>query len=286
MLYIELDKLSCMKPLYIVTGVRPFTASEMLDIIHQIAKGMWFLHKQGYVHGELKCSNILVKESADGSFIDVKIADFRCSRQLGTKSTAKNTMTHRPRWSPPEALPNDTEAIVKGETSDSLLQKGDVYSFGMTCYEIITGNLPFQNVFGSQLMDKIRNGVRPDDLPDNVGAELIGIMKKCWDHVPENRPDFETICQFLGGSSLEATTKTINSSTNSEPTMWVFSIVQRAINCLWSLQGRARAGPIDEGMREGEPSPQIRTCVSTFLLNIIKQGPCRRACELKMVTNG
>lgn len=243
-----------MEPLYIVTGMRPFTASEMVDIIHQIARGMLFLHKQGYVHGELKCSNILVNESDDGNFIDVKIADFRCSRQLGKKSTTKNTMTHRPRWSAPEALFDYTKANIQGEPSDLLLQKGDVYSFGMTCYEIITGNLPFQNVFGSELVEKIRNGVRPDDLPNNVGTELIGIVKKCWDNVPENRPDFETICHFLRRSSLEDTAKTLNLSTKLEARMRVFPIVQRAIKSLWSLQGQAREDPMDKGMKEGELS--------------------------------
>lgn len=101
-------------------GVGPFMRSEVISIITQIAKGMYYLHRQGYIHGELKCSNVLVKESSH--YLDVKISDFRCSRELKKPSSGERIKSHRPRWTAPEALPN---ALPAQDETDSLLQKGD-----------------------------------------------------------------------------------------------------------------------------------------------------------------
>ena len=173
---------------------RPFSFHETIDIIHQIAKGVLFLHKKGYVHGELKCSNIFIKES-DGVF-DVKIANFHCFRHLGKKSTTENTVSHQPAGSAPEATSDYN--INNGEPTDFLLQKGDVYSFGMTCYEIMTGILPITDVSGRELVENIKRGFRPEDVRKDTRDTLVAIVKKCWDPIPANRPDFDTICHFLG----------------------------------------------------------------------------------------
>lgn len=173
---------------------RPFTYTQALDIITQIAKGMYYLHRQKYIHGELKCSNVLVKESGD--HIDVKIADFHCARQLGearSSSASKPTMANaRPRWTAPEAIPRYAE----DEPSELLLQKGDVYSFGLTCYEVLSGKLPFENVRGIELVKRITQGIRPE-LPGELNEALKGLITSCWHPQHASRPTFEEICHVL-----------------------------------------------------------------------------------------
>lgn len=173
---------------------RPFTYTQALDIITQIAKGMYYLHRQKYIHGELKCSNVLVKESGD--HIDVKITDFHCARQLGearSASASRPTMANpRPRWTAPEAIP----CYVEDEPSELLLQKGDVYSFGLTCYEVLSGKLPFENVRGDELVKRIKSGNRPE-LPGELNEALKGLVTSCWHPQHESRPTFEEICHVL-----------------------------------------------------------------------------------------
>ena len=67
-------------------------------------------------------------------------------------------------------------------------KESDIYSFGMIMWEFTTGKKPFHDKpHDHYLMMNILNGIRPqitEDTPEFY-AEL---MKKCWDHSPENRP--------------------------------------------------------------------------------------------------
>src|SRR6266542_3391779 len=70
-------------------------------------------------------------------------------------------------------------------------KESDIYSFGMIMWEFTTGKKPFHDrPHDHYLMLDILKGERPritDDTPEFY-AEL---MKRCWDHDPENRPTAE-----------------------------------------------------------------------------------------------
>src|SRR5438105_2087430 len=72
-------------------------------------------------------------------------------------------------------------------------KESDIYSFGMIMWEFTTGKKPFHDrSHNHYLITDILKGERPqitDDTPEFY-AEL---MKKCWDHNPENRPTAEEI---------------------------------------------------------------------------------------------
>src|SRR2546421_6946229 len=76
-------------------------------------------------------------------------------------------------------------------------KESDVYSFGMIMWEFTTGKKPFHDrPYDQYLMLDILNGIRPqvtDDTPEFY-AEL---MKKCWDHSPENRPTAQEIWDYF-----------------------------------------------------------------------------------------
>ena len=83
----------------------------------------------------------------------------------------------------------------------------DIYSFGMIMWEFTTGKKPFHDRSHNHfLITDILKGERPqitDDTPEFY-AEL---MKRCWDHNPENRPTAREIndclCEYLSDMTEE-----------------------------------------------------------------------------------
>jgi serine/threonine protein kinase len=71
----------------------------------------------------------------------------------------------------------------------------DIYSFGMICYEVLTGKVPFE---GHQIndYDLVLDGGRPE-LPDHVPEFLKNIILRCWHADPNSRPRWTDIIQAL-----------------------------------------------------------------------------------------
>jgi serine/threonine protein kinase len=74
--------------------------------------------------------------------------------------------------------------------------KVDVYSFGMVCFEILTGDTPYQNNGPEEMRRMILAGERPP-LPSHCPSDLQELIKLCWDLEPSARPSFAEICEDL-----------------------------------------------------------------------------------------
>ena len=72
-------------------------------------------------------------------------------------------------------------------------KESDIYSFGMLMWEHTTGKKPFHDRPHDQyLMLDILKGERPQ-ITDDTPKFYAELMKKCWDHNPENRPTAKEI---------------------------------------------------------------------------------------------
>jgi serine/threonine protein kinase len=69
--------------------------------------------------------------------------------------------------------------------------KADVYSFGMVCYEILTGHHPFQGHPRSNY-DLVLSGQRPE-LPPFVNEGMSSLLRMCWLPDPLQRPEWDQI---------------------------------------------------------------------------------------------
>jgi serine/threonine protein kinase len=76
--------------------------------------------------------------------------------------------------------------------------KADVYSYGITCAEILTGKIPFPHTEykRTKLLQVIRQGERPP-LPLDCPTPLANLITRCWDTDPCNRPGFLQVCNEL-----------------------------------------------------------------------------------------
>ncbi|KAG0610867.1 hypothetical protein M758_7G098000 [Ceratodon purpureus] len=185
----------------------PFSILEAIDIMLQIGEGVKYLHNGRVVHRDLKSMNILVKiftgKDLDG-YVHAKVADFGLSRTK-EKSVRYSSMTYNvgsSRWMPPEIIKLDTSDT--GSSTMTRTQKHpmkcDSYSFGMVCFEILTGDIPYPTVHDLKEVKKlIIQGQRPELPKDckNCPPMLKDLIEKCWSWNPEERPTFSIICSVL-----------------------------------------------------------------------------------------
>jgi serine/threonine protein kinase len=75
--------------------------------------------------------------------------------------------------------------------------KVDIYSFGMLCYEILTGCIPFHEIDSMTILRrKIKDGLRPI-LLDRCPERLSTLIQHCYQSNPATRPSFIDICGDL-----------------------------------------------------------------------------------------
>jgi serine/threonine protein kinase len=76
--------------------------------------------------------------------------------------------------------------------------KADVYSYGITCAEILTGNIPFPwpTYRRADLLQVILKGQRPP-LRDDCPTLLANLITRCWHTDPCMRPGFLQVCNEL-----------------------------------------------------------------------------------------
>ena len=82
-------------------------------------------------------------------------------------------------------IPYLAPEVLSGE---SHIKESDIYSFGMIMWEFTTGRKPFHDrPHDSYLIMDILAGKRPK-ITNDTPEFYVELMKRCWDHNPENRP--------------------------------------------------------------------------------------------------
>ena len=153
-----------------------------LSFVHDVALGMDYLHclDPPVIHGDLKIRNVLL-----GKDLKARICDFgfsiwkNYSQSHSANTVALGTLTHVP----PERLKNNT--LRKNEASD-------VYSFGITVWEMTTLQDPFKHAAGNQSLVQywIMHGQRPDiEEPSwkSLPQSIIDMVYTSWQEEADKR---------------------------------------------------------------------------------------------------
>ncbi|MBI4558868.1 MAG: serine/threonine protein kinase [Candidatus Hydrogenedentes bacterium] len=137
-----------------------------LEIIRQAADALAAAHAQNIVHRDIKPHNIMINSAGR-----VKIMDFGLARaHLGeTKLTASNALLGTPHYMAPEQF-----------MSAAVDARADLYSLGVTLFEMLTGKLPFTGDTPGLLMKQVVTQRPPTlrELDPSVSPRLSLLVTK------------------------------------------------------------------------------------------------------------
>ncbi len=152
---------------------RRISAKETISIAIQMVTGMEAAHKHHIIHRDIKPQNIII--SKDGK---VKVTDFGIARATTSSNTISANVMGSVHYTSPEQ--------ARGGVTD---EKSDIYSVGITLYEMVTGHVPFDgdstvSIAIKQLQEELP---LPSREVRDIPYALEQIIIKCTQKSPENR---------------------------------------------------------------------------------------------------
>ena len=120
---------------------------KVMSVIARVAEALSYAHTQNVVHRDIKPGNIMYEPESD----TVKVTDFGIARITDSSKTKTGMVLGTPSYMSPEQL--------SGTKVDG---RSDLFSLGVTLYQMTTGKLPFVGDSMAQLMFKIANEQQED----------------------------------------------------------------------------------------------------------------------------
>ncbi|XWS76131.1 hypothetical protein CRYUN_Cryun01aG0150200 [Craigia yunnanensis] len=170
---------------------RSLDRRKKLIIAMDAAFGMEYLHSKNIVHFDLKCDNLLVN-LRDPQRPICKVGDFGLSRIKRNTLVSGGVRGTLP-WMAPELL---------NGSSSRVSEMVDVFSFGISMWEILTGEEPYADMHcGAIIGGIVKNTLRPP-IPEHCDPDWRKLMEQCWSRDPESRPSFPEITNRLRSMSM------------------------------------------------------------------------------------
>ncbi|XP_077341503.1 ALK tyrosine kinase receptor-like [Lithobates pipiens] len=160
------------------------TMLDLLNVARDIAKGCLYLEENHFIHRDIAARNCLLTCQGPGRI--AKIGDFGMARDIYRASYyRKGGCAMLPvKWMPPEAF---MEGIFTSKT--------DTWSFGVLLWEIFSlGYMPYPSKSNQEVLEFVTSGGRMDP-PKNCPGPVYRIMTQCWQHQPEDRPQFSMVLE-------------------------------------------------------------------------------------------
>ncbi|CDO95075.1 unnamed protein product [Kluyveromyces dobzhanskii CBS 2104] len=147
-------------------------------IMREILVALISIHRDNVIHRDIKAANVLIANNGN-----VKLCDFGVAAQLSQSTLKRQTMAGTPYWMAPEV-------IMEGVYYDT---KVDIWSLGITAYEIATGNPPYCHMEAIRAMQMITKSNPPRLEGREYSQPLKEFIALCLDEDPKERPSAEEL---------------------------------------------------------------------------------------------
>ncbi|EJD05930.1 kinase-like protein [Fomitiporia mediterranea MF3/22] len=182
------------------------TLPRRLKLLYEVASGLEYLHcfSPPIIHGDLKASNILVSDSGHALLTDFGISTL-IEEATGTEQSA-STFAGSVRWMAFELFNpyGSTRSIEESQGSVQLTTYSDIWSFGSTVLEVLSGKLPYYyRKKDVQVVHEILLGIKPlhDKLRSaypSISSEIWSFLLTCWKDDPRSRPSITHVKDTIG----------------------------------------------------------------------------------------
>ncbi|XP_041827513.1 serine/threonine-protein kinase PLK4 isoform X2 [Melanotaenia boesemani] len=152
-----------------------FSEDEARHFMHQIVKGMLYLHTHGILHRDLTLSNLLLTSN-----MNIKIADFGLATQLKLPNEKHFTMCGTPNYISPEVATRSAHGL-----------ESDVWSLGCMFYAFLMGYPPFDTDTVKHTLSKVVLGEY--EMPTHVSHEAQDLIHQLLQKDPTQRPSLSAV---------------------------------------------------------------------------------------------
>jgi serine/threonine protein kinase len=160
---------------------KKITEQELARILYQISSGLEYLHHRGKLHNDIKPANILISDNNN-----YKLADF------GISTTTRQTVYRNTIERAQANLQNNHAGMAVAYAAPELFgenpintQKTDIFSLGVTLYELASSTLPWQGQGGVMLL----KGAMIPNLSPNYSQRFAALVKSMLNNQPAERPN-------------------------------------------------------------------------------------------------
>lgn len=156
----------------------PLEDKHLSIILRELLVAISYIHSKGIIHRDIKAANVLI--TSEGY---VRLCDFGVAADTSLNSTKRMTMVGTPYWMAPEV-------IVEGQ---SYTNKADIWSLGITMYELATGNPPYSDHEAMRAMMLIAKSQPPRLEGLRFSALIKDVVAQCLDENPDSRPSADEL---------------------------------------------------------------------------------------------
>jgi eukaryotic-like serine/threonine-protein kinase len=217
-------------------GKSGLSENEIAGLISPVASALAVIHKNGVVHRDIKPENIMI--ASDGRIVLMDLGLAKVTEKRAEGLTLKGLALGTPVYMSPE----------QWYDAGNVQSPADMWSLGVTMYQLATGDLPFDASTMSQLLKDIMNKPVPDPRLVNpqLSSEFTDLLNRCLQREPDARITAYELSQRLQPAASGQKLPTIRIDGNAKTIQLKEDTAGLATNLVEKIAEKKQEGEIAE----------------------------------------